>query len=96
MIERYFGVLLCHLGNGVFPELEGFQHVGFVHTGDFFVALHRRLEGHMRDALNLGHAVAHGVKGFLSAREMPIGGDAAASGLTEIDVTREFADDENV
>ena len=101
MVQRNVGVLQANFRDHIFPELEGFQHVGFVYAGDTplgacRLALARRLECHMGNALNLRAAVAHGVKSLFGAREMPIQRNAAAPRLAEIDVTSQFADDQNV
>ena len=96
MVQLHVGVLLAHLDHDVFPELEGFQYVRFVHTGYAFAAFARCLKCHMGNALNLGARIAHGVKGFFRAGEVSVGGGASPTGLAEIDVTGEFANDENV
>jgi len=50
----------------------------------------------MRNALDFGLGVAHGVKRFFGAGEVAIGGHAAATRLTEVNVTGQLADDQDV
>ena len=50
----------------------------------------------MGNALDLGLAVTHGVEGFFGTREMPIGRDAAATWLAEVDVSGQFANDQDI
>ena len=88
--------MFADLGDHVLPKLEGLQHIGFIDTGDAFAALLRRLKRDVRNALNFWARVAHGVKRFFAAREMPIGGNPPAPGLAEVNVAGEFPDDQDV
>ena len=85
-----------HFGDDVFPELEGFQHIGFVHTGHTLAALAGSLESNAGNAFHLGAAVAHRVKSFLGTGESAVGRDTAATRLAKINITRQLADDEDV
>ena len=96
VVQRHVWVLEAHLSHHVFPELEGFQHVGLVDTGHALAALAGRLEGDVGDALDLGAAVAHGVIRFLGTGEVAVGGDAPATGLAKVNVTGQLADDQDV
>ena len=101
MVQRHVGVFLADFRHNVFPELKGFQHVGFVHAGDapLFsarLAFAGSLEGNMGNALDLRAAVAHSVEGFLRTGEMPVYCGAAAARLAEVNVAGEFTDDQNV
>ena len=96
VVQRHIWVLLADFGDHLFPELEGFQHVGFVDAGDPFAAFARGLESHMGNALDLRAAVTHGVEGFFGLGEVAVGGDAPTAWLAKIDVTGEFADDQDV
>jgi hypothetical protein len=83
-------------GHHVLPELEGFQHVGLVDARDLLAALARRLEGDVGDALDLRARVAHGVEGFLGAREVAVGRSAPSPRLAEVDVAGQLPDDQDV
>ena len=96
MVQGHIGVVFVHLGDDVFPELEGFQHIGFVHTGDTLAALAGGFERHAGNAFHLGAAVTHGVKSFLGTGEGTVRGDTAATRLAKINITRQLADDEDV
>ena len=92
---------MAHFGNHVFPELEGFQHIGFVHASDAAFAAcclagARGLEGDMGNTLNFRLAIAHGVEGFFGAGEVAVGGGAPSARLAKINVAREFADDQDI
>ena len=90
------GYCACDLGDDVLPELEGLEHVGLVDAGHALAALARRLEGDVRDALDLGPRVAHRVERLLGAREVRRRARAAAARLAEVDVAGELADDQDV
>src|SRR6476661_4125136 len=85
-----------HLDDDITPQLEGLQHVGLVDARQALAALARRLEGDMRNALNLRTGVAHGVKRLFRTLELPIGRYAPAAWLAEIDVTCKLSDDQQV
>ena len=94
-------ILLTHFAHHVFPELEGFEHIGFVHTrhtpfGACRFAFASSLESNMGNSFNLWLAVAHGVEGLFSAGEMTVGCDTATAGLAEVNIAREFANDQNI
>ena len=96
MVKCHVGVLQADFSDHVFPELEGFQHIGLVDTGHPFAAFARGLERHMRDAFDLGARIAHCVEGFLAAGEMAVGRNTAATRLAEVNVAGQFANDEDV
>ncbi|MNQ22313.1 hypothetical protein D3C85_354520 [compost metagenome] len=96
MVERHVRVFLVHVGDDVFPELEGFQHVRLVHAGQALVALLRSLESHVGDAADFAFRIAHGVEAFALALERTVRALAHAAGLAEINVARQFADDQNI
>ena len=96
MVQLHVGILLAHLGDHVLPELEGLQHVGLVDARHLLAALARGLERDVRDALDLGARVAHGVERFLGALEGSIGRLAPPARLAEVDVAGELADDQDV
>ena len=50
----------------------------------------------MRNPLNLGPRVAHGVKGFFAAGEVPVHRNTSAARLAKVNVACELADDQNV
>src|SRR5581483_6450546 len=74
------------------PQLRGLEHVRLVDRADPPASLRRRAEGDVRDALDLGLAVAHGVEALAPAR----GERADAARLAEIDVARQLAQDQDV
>ena len=96
VVQRHVRVLQADFGDHVFPQLEGFQHIGLVHAGDALAAFLRGLEGDMGDALDLRARIAHGVKRFFAAGEVAVGGNAPSARLAEVNVTGEFADDQNI
>ena len=96
MVQRHVRVLQPDLGDHLFPELKGLQHIGFVHAGDALAAFLRGLKGHVRDAFDLGARVAHGVKGLFAAGEMPVSGDATAAWLAKVNVAGQLTDDQYV
>ena len=69
MVQRDIGVVFVHLGDDVFPKLEGLQHIGLVHAGHALAAFASGFKGHACNALHLGAGVAHGVKGFFGTGE---------------------------
>ena len=92
MCELNFRVLLADLGDHFAPQDRGIEHVGLVDAAQLFVALHRRTETDVRNALHLALRVVHGVEAFVLARCI----GAATAQLAEVDVTRQFADDHDV
>ena len=101
MVKGDVRVLLAHFADHIFPELEGFEHVGFVHACDTAFgacgfAFARGLESDMGDTLDLGLAVTHGVERFLGAGEVPVCCNTTATRLPKVNITREFADDQNI
>ena len=101
MVQSDVRILLTHFAHHVFPELEGFEHIGFVHTrhtpfGACRFAFASSLESNMGNAFNLRLAVAHVVECLFSAWEMTIGCDTATAGLAEVNIPREFANDQNI
>ena len=101
MVQCNVGVLFTHFAHHIFPELEGFEHVGFVHAGHTAFgaggfAFACGLESDMGDTLDLGLAVTHGVERFFSAGEVPVCCHTTAARLAKVNITREFADDQNI
>ena len=96
MVERDVRVFLVHVGDDVFPEREGFQHIRLVDAGQALVALLRRLEGDMGDAADLAFRIAHRIKPFALALERTVRALAHAARLAEINVAGQFADDQDI
>ena len=101
MVQGDVGILLTHFTHHIFPELEGFEHIGFVNTrhtsfGTSRFAFTCSLKSDMGNAFNLGLAVAHGVERLFCAGEVSVGRNTATAGLAEVNIAREFADDQNV
>ncbi|OIQ77381.1 hypothetical protein GALL_409300 [mine drainage metagenome] len=96
MIQSHVRVLKSNLADHVFPELESFQDVGFVDAGNTLAAFACGLKGDVGNALNFRLAVAHGVEGLLGTRKMSIAGDASATRLAKVNISREFANDQQV
>ena len=96
VVQRDVRILGVHLGDDLFPELEGLQHVGLVDAGQAVAALAGGLEGDMGDAADFGLRVAHGVEALALAGERAIDRNAHTARLAEIDVAGQFADDQDI
>ena len=96
VIELHVGVLRMHFGDDVLPKLEGLKHVGLVDAGEPLGALARGLERHVRNALDLGTAVAHRVVRLFRTGKGTVRGAAASARLAEIDISRQLSNDQDV
>ncbi|MOA49466.1 hypothetical protein D3C78_1723500 [compost metagenome] len=89
-------VLARHFNDDVAPELRGFQYVGLVHAAQLLVALLGRFEADARNAAHFGFGVTHGVVAFAFTGEHAVGRRPNAARRAEIDVTSQFADDQDI
>ena len=86
------GYCLPTRGDGLAPQLHRLEHVGLVHRAELAAARSRGAEADVRDALDLGLGVAHGVHAFAPARRA----DADAARLAVVDVAVQLAQDHEV
>ena len=86
IVGRHLGIAQRHLLSNLAPQTRGSQHVGLVDHREMTATLHRHLERHLEDALNLRTSIDIGVVGFVVVLIL----------LTEIHTTRQLADDHKV
>ena len=93
MFESQFRVVLDDFVHDFAPEHAGGEYVGLVDAGDLLVAEHGGVESEAGNAFDFVAAVLHGIETdfFLGARNA-----FAALRLAKVNVTRQFADGENV
>ena len=85
-------IVLADFRDDITPQLGRFQHICLVHRAQPTLAPTGGLEAALRDATDLGLAVAHGVEAFALAGL--VGADAPR--LPEVDVPRQLAHDQDV
>src|SRR6185369_3155806 len=78
-------------GHDLAPEHRGGEHVRLVDGADLLAALAGGQEGDMGDALDFGHAVAHGVDA-----DPVTPGAVDPLGLREVDAAGKLADHQDV
>ena len=61
-----------------------------------FVAAHSSFKSNVGNSFHFGNGVAHCVKAFFGTGKSAVRADAFASGLTEVNVTGEFANEQKV
>ena len=89
--ELNLRIVLCNLCNHLAPEDGALKDVGLVDGGDLLLALHGRLEGDPRNALDLIAVVDLGIVGnLLRAASL------ASLGLAEVDSAGELPYDDHV
>lgn len=93
VFESQFRIVLDDFVHDFAPEHARGEHVGLVDAGDLLVAEHGGIESEAGNAFDFVAAVLHGVKAdfFLGARNA-----FAALRLAKVNVTRQFADGEDV
>ena len=93
MLESQFRIVLDDFVHDFAPEHAGGEHVGLVDGGYLLVAEHGGIESEAGNAFDFVAAVLHGVETdfFLGARNA-----FAALRLAKVNVTRQFADGEDV
>ncbi len=89
--QFHIRIFLGDAGDDLAPEHRGGEDVGLVDGADLLAALAGRLEGDMGDALDLRHAVAHGVDADPLA---PVPFDPLRLG--EVDAAGQFADHQDI
>ena len=96
MFESDFRIFFADLDHGVTPNLGSFQNIGLVYADKVFAAAHRGLECDVGNSFNFGNSVTHRVKTFFSTCKNTVRADTFASGLAEINVTGEFANEQKI
>ena len=93
VFESEFRIVLDDFVHDFAPEHARGEHVGLIDRSDLLVAEHSGVESEASDAFDFVAAVLHGVKAdfFLGARNA-----FAALRLAKVNVTRQFADGEDV
>ena len=93
VFESEFRIVLDDFVHDFAPEHARGEHVGLIDRSDLLVAEHSGVESEASDAFDFVAAVLHGVKTdfFLGARNA-----FAALRLAKVNVTRQFADGEDV